>query len=250
MVSIIIWAHDSQSKPASHSLFCSPYPSAWAHTSSLSFSLLQQCMRMLCQTFPPFTSEYFLINKHSLSFLNTGLIGADLQGKRLAYLRKCKFLGPSLRDSIQLGQGDLGIFIFNKSGDPKLVVCILYTEKLWSWHMALGSYPVYCLLGFPSLNLVPALNSLHSSPFLCSPQEQAPRPTLWSCWEKREGVAQKYKLEDSRFALRCNWGFCPLPLHSSGKAATDTRALVNVLLIILYEDHTDLSFTRYSFLQT
>lgn len=111
-------------------------------------------------------------------------------------------------------------------------VCTLRNSDL-DTHMALGSYPVYCLLGFSSLSLVPALNSLHGSPFLCSPQGQAHRLLLWSRWEKREGIAKSIN-GDTRFALRCDWGFYPLLLHSSGKAATYTRVLVNILLIILF----------------
>lgn len=119
---------------------------------------------------------------------------SESQREAPCILRKMQVPRSPTQRSIQLGQGDLEIFIFNKSCDHKLVVSRLHTQKLWSWHVALGIYAAYCLLGFSSLSLVAALNSLHGSPFLCSPQGQAPRPILWSWWEKREGIPKSINL--------------------------------------------------------
>lgn len=174
MVSVIIEAHDSQSKPASWSLFCAPYTLVVPHTPSLPFlftptamyAYVMPCFSTLqswvLSQKPAPTPQYFL------SFLDLGPVAVGLKGrcftKHLAYLTKLQV--PSPRDSIRLVQGNLEIFIFNKSDDPKLVVSSVYTEKPWSRHSHCLWWPHFVLSsGVFFQSLVAALNSLHGSPF-------------------------------------------------------------------------------------
>lgn len=242
MVSVIIKAHDSQSKPASWSLFCAPYTLVVPHTPSLPFlftptamyAYVMPCFSTLqswvLSQKPAPTPQYFL------SFLDLGPVAVGLKGrcftKHLAYLTKLQV--PSPRDSIRLVQGNLEIFIFNKSDDPKLVVSSVYTENPdLDTHIACGGRTLYCLQGFSSkawwLHWIVSMALLFLSFSLLSPKTSTQTYTVIMTGKERRNC-KKYKLGDSGLALRGNWGFYPPLLHSSGKAATYIQTLVHILL--------------------